>query len=170
MALDKEQSINDFWGYSLAVYQSDKIQTLCLQLQDEIDADVNLILFAAWLAKQKIHFTSVRVRQACEKTTQWQEGVIKPLRSVRLKVKAISNQKSFYEKIKSVELAAEFESQLRLYLLSSYWQAEKNTINVANNLNNYILSLGKVEEKLKYKNIINHLTDLLNEENKKLSI
>ena len=170
MTINKDQQANDFWDYSLAVYQVNKIQTLCLQLQDEVNADVNLILFSAWLAKQKISFTAKRVLQAGEKITQWQESVIKPLRRVRVTVKAISSQSVFYEKIKAAELAAEFESQQRLYFLSSSWQTESNKIHVVDNLRCYFLSLGNPDVQLKQQQSIELLAELLNEENKKHSI
>ena len=39
-----------FWEFSLAHYELDDVPQACLALQDEFGLDVNLLLYAAWLA------------------------------------------------------------------------------------------------------------------------
>lgn len=163
---------NEFWRYSLAVYQLPEVQRLCLHLQEQIDADVNLILFAGWLAKNNIDFSPDRVNQANKKIKQWRKEIIKPLRDVRYSVKKIffAEKEVFYERIKVLEVAAEFESQKELYKLSSQWQIEKEVVSVYNNLGCYLATLEKNSMQLKDKKSVNDLSGLLHEENKKFSI
>ena len=41
---------NPLWEYSLATYRVKEVAQTCLTLQDTFDMDVNLLLYAAWLA------------------------------------------------------------------------------------------------------------------------
>ena len=42
---------NEFWRFSLEVYQDEEVQRLCLSLQDDYGLDVNVVLFCLWLSK-----------------------------------------------------------------------------------------------------------------------
>ena len=43
---------NPFWDFSLASYSRDGVPESCLALQDDLNLDVNVLLYGAWLASQ----------------------------------------------------------------------------------------------------------------------
>jgi uncharacterized protein (TIGR02444 family) len=45
---------NVFWRFSLAVYASDGVARECLALQEALKADVNLLLFCAWMGARNV--------------------------------------------------------------------------------------------------------------------
>ncbi len=49
---DNLQYDNDFRCFSLAVYEQAEVAQECLQLQQAIGIDVNLLLFCAWVGKE----------------------------------------------------------------------------------------------------------------------
>lgn len=44
--------VNPFWNFSLDHYKQEGVQAACLHLQDSFGADVNLVLYCLWLARQ----------------------------------------------------------------------------------------------------------------------
>jgi len=75
---------SDFWDFSLAVYKRAEVSELCLQLQDDYGADINMLLFACWLGKSGRGTVSTSAwRAMILRTTKWRDKVIRPLRSVR---------------------------------------------------------------------------------------
>ena len=41
---------NEFWAFSLATYAIDGVAENLLAVQDTLDLDVNVLLYATWLA------------------------------------------------------------------------------------------------------------------------
>lgn len=112
---------NPFWRFSLRVYAEPEVRDECLALQDTYGIDVNLLLFAAWLAAER----GIRIAQADTAaiqtfSEQWYSAVVLPLRSVRRSVKEmelISRPQvgDFRRKAAAVELAAEKIEQALLF-------------------------------------------------------
>lgn len=75
---------SEFWDFSLNVYHRPEVSKLCLDLQDNYGADVNMLLFACWLGHTGRGTVTVSAwRAMILRLTKWREKVIKPLRSVR---------------------------------------------------------------------------------------
>jgi len=109
-------SVNPFWDFSLRHYAKAPVQQQCLRLQDEAGANVNLVLFALWLAAEKRLFDHDLVLHHAE-LLYWHEQVIVPLRQARCAVKQSGLSDDLYEAVKKSELDAERVEQDILYSL-----------------------------------------------------
>jgi len=109
-------SANPFWDFSLQHYAKAPVQQQCLQLQEDAGANVNVVLFALWLATEKRLFDHDLVLHHAE-LLHWHEQVIVPLRQARFGVKQSDLNDDLYETVKKTELDAERVEQDILYLL-----------------------------------------------------
>ena len=99
------------WDFSLATYKRPGVQAACLNLQDNIGADVNLLLYCCWRgAMEKGEMAALTAELA-----PWQADVVGRLRTVRRimkpMVKALAEQSEeaakLRKKVAGVELEAE---------------------------------------------------------------
>jgi uncharacterized protein (TIGR02444 family) len=75
---------NPFWQFSLRVYGAPGVSEECLELQDKLGADVNVILYAAWLgAVRGIVLREGDLARIEEAVEIWSANVVQPLRKVR---------------------------------------------------------------------------------------
>lgn len=75
--------------FALAVYAGDGVPSACLLLQTRIDLDVNLILFAAYVgAMRGMAVTDANLMAARRRVQDWHLEVVRPLRSVRQRLKS----------------------------------------------------------------------------------
>ena len=115
------QCDNPFWKFSLDVYAAPGVAAECLALQRELDVDVNMLLFCAWLgachgsvlSAERIGFFEDIVRP-------WHEDVVKPLRRVRDTIKSRADYVeadigALRKKVLDAELDAECIEQALLY-------------------------------------------------------
>lgn len=76
------------WTFALAVYTSDGVSDAFIALQDHFEADVNLLLFGAWLgAERGIILTNSDAERARNLIAAWNDEVVRPLRALRRKLK-----------------------------------------------------------------------------------
>jgi uncharacterized protein (TIGR02444 family) len=115
------QCDNPFWTFSLEVYAAPGVAAECLALQRELDVDVNMLLFCAWLgAAHRSVLTAERIGFFESLVRPWHEDAVKPLRGVR---DTIKGRTDFVEedigalrgRVLSVELGAERIEQALLY-------------------------------------------------------
>jgi len=102
---------NPFWDYSLATYGLDGVASTCLALQDTIGLDVNLLLYAAWLARMDQRLSGEHLAGLEAEIVDWREMVIKPLRTLRRQLQDYSRASGVREEIKALELRAEQQQQ-----------------------------------------------------------
>lgn len=107
---------NPLWDFSLILYGKKPVQTLCLELQEQAGANVNLLLFALWLAAENRQFQP-DVVLADETYGAWHQQVVLPLRQVRYTTKLLQGRTELYESLKKNELEAERAEQGRLVAL-----------------------------------------------------
>jgi uncharacterized protein (TIGR02444 family) len=80
---------DDLPRFALAVYAGDGVPSACLLLQNRVDLDVNLILFAAYLgAVRGMGITDATLTTARQRVQDWHLEVVRPLRSVRQRLKS----------------------------------------------------------------------------------
>lgn len=72
-----------FWTFSADLYDRPGVEAACLALQDRHDLNVNLLLWALWLADCGVALDPPALARAEAAVTSWQAEVIDPLRSVR---------------------------------------------------------------------------------------
>lgn len=81
---------NAFWRFSLRVYGLPGVAAECLELQDKLGLDVNVVLFAAWLGGERGTVLDPsdfdRIEQA---VAGWSGDVVRPLQSVRRTLKTL---------------------------------------------------------------------------------
>ena len=76
-------SAEDFWTFSLDFYGKQNVAKACLSLQDRRDADVNLLLLAAYLANKGHVLYDTHLSIADGMTAGWRAAVLLQLRQVR---------------------------------------------------------------------------------------
>jgi uncharacterized protein (TIGR02444 family) len=106
---------NPLWDYSLAIYGLEGVASACLELQDAFGLDVNVLLYAAWLANrdQRLdleHLTAVEARIA-----DWRAKVIQPVRALRRELRGYPPAAALCAEVKSLELRAEREQHDTMY-------------------------------------------------------
>ena len=72
---------HSFWRFSLAFYEVERVQEICLRLQDEAGLDVNRLLFACWLGA--LGRRAVPEHPLWQRVAAWQQDIIQPLRQLR---------------------------------------------------------------------------------------
>lgn len=111
------EEANPLWAFSLAVYARPGVPTACLDLQDRLGLDVNLLLFAAWAGREcATRLTAAELARIDGAVAGWRDGMVRPLRALRRQAKA--QDAALYKRLKAAELEAERVQQDRLYALS----------------------------------------------------
>lgn len=98
-------------------YRRSDVAKRCLWLQDNADADVNMLFAAAWLAQRGYAWRSNQVRELIAACSDWRQQCILPLRAVRNYLKARqpkTESAALYEQAKNLELGAEIHQLQRL--------------------------------------------------------
>lgn len=102
---------NPFWDYSLASYSLEGVAPGCLVLQDTCGMDVNVLLYAAWLAHMDQRLSGEHLAGLEAQIFDWRERVIKPLRALRRQLQNDPRASGLHEEIKALELRAEQQQQ-----------------------------------------------------------
>jgi len=80
------------WTFSLAVYGSNGVAEECLDLQERLKLDVNLLLFAAFVgAVDGVSLNSRDIAAASAVVADWHSQVVRSLRRARRALKPPSN-------------------------------------------------------------------------------
>lgn len=78
-----------FWAFSLGVYAGDGVAEECLGLQERLELDVNLLLFAAYMgAVEGVRLNQQDVAGANAAVAEWHKDIVVPLRTARRALKA----------------------------------------------------------------------------------
>jgi uncharacterized protein (TIGR02444 family) len=77
-----------FWAFSLAIYAGDGVAEECLGLQDRLELDVNLLLFAAYMgAVEGVRLAQHDVASANAAIAEWHAEIVRPIRTARRALK-----------------------------------------------------------------------------------
>ena len=74
-------SAAQLWQFSLAFYP--KVKSLCLQWQDELGANVNLLLLLCYLEQQQLSFSGADLPQLAAALDTFSSRFTRPLRALR---------------------------------------------------------------------------------------
>ena len=67
--------------FALALYRSSNVSPACLTLQDRLDVDVNLVLYAAFVGAVRAQvLTEAHLNSARGVVDEWHREVVRPLR------------------------------------------------------------------------------------------
>jgi uncharacterized protein (TIGR02444 family) len=112
---------NPFWDFSLGLYGRKGIPDLCIDLQDRLGADVNILLYCCWAAVCGAPMlTESEVAALDALVRDWREDVVKPLRATRRAMKEMTapgdtgHRERIRNQVKRSELDAERVQQLML--------------------------------------------------------
>jgi uncharacterized protein (TIGR02444 family) len=115
---------NPFWRFSLRVYAAPGVSTECLELQESLGMDVNVVLFAARLgAARGLVLQAADFDRINEAAATWSADVVRPLRAVRQRLKpmpemAHGDVQALRKRVADTELFAEQIEQALLYRLA----------------------------------------------------
>jgi uncharacterized protein (TIGR02444 family) len=118
--LSPELPDSAFWRFSLELYARDGVPAACLALQDREEADVNLILFALWLAVRGHRLQPEAGQRLLRIAKRWQGPIVGPLRRVRRRLQQEAGLpwaqavEGWRRRLGEVELAMEQVEQLLL--------------------------------------------------------
>ncbi len=124
---------DEFWRFSNRLYRQPGVAETCLDLQNRLGADVNLLLFACWQGAVAGSLDQAVLHRAAAFSRVWAQQVVHPLRSARswMKKTASPNEKpllpsvddqhfeSLRTRIKATELDAEHYQQSVLQALAA---------------------------------------------------
>ncbi|MBV2130849.1 TIGR02444 family protein [Arsukibacterium indicum] len=109
-------SAEALWQFSLALYP--KVQSLCLQWQDNFGVNINLLLLLCYLEQQQLSLTHQQLLQLTAELEQFSSQFTKPLRALRRKSSSASLSTSQQQQLKQSLLQAELKlEQLEQQLL-----------------------------------------------------
>ena len=111
---------NAFWRFSLRVYTAPGVAQECLSLQQELEIDINALLFCAWLGTQGISIDERDIEFINGIVGSWHGNVVRRLRAVRMSIKTMSEMEhgdiqALRKKVATIELEAEQVEQALLY-------------------------------------------------------
>lgn len=72
-----------FWTFSVDLYDRPGVEAACLALQDRRELNVNLLLWALWLADCGVALDEPALERARAAVASWQKEVVGPLRAIR---------------------------------------------------------------------------------------
>lgn len=76
------------WEFAAATYGHAEVSKACLFLQDRCGVDVNVLLFALWIAaERKIAVDVAAIREVDTMVRQWRQEIVAPLRAIRRRLK-----------------------------------------------------------------------------------
>ncbi len=119
---------NPFWDYSLAVYALDEVASTCLTLQDTFGLDVNLLLYAAWMARMDQPLSAEHVAGVETVVVDWRDQVVKPLRDLRRQLQAYPPAAGVCNEIKTLELRAEQQQQDMMFIYFQHTLGSPRTL------------------------------------------
>lgn len=113
-----------FRDFAFTVYTAPGVEEECLSLQDDYGVDVNILLFCAYAAVVvQVTLSAQDLAEIDQEVAAFRDGVIAPLRTCRRALKlgiarlypeTVLEAQQLRERIKELELAAEYLEQDRL--------------------------------------------------------
>lgn len=102
---------DEFWQYSLEVY--DSIKDIAIKLQDKYDLNINLLLLSGYTQTLGCAIDEYDMQNLISHTKQWQNNITSPYRTLRRELKETISHNQ-YQAMLQMELALEREEQWRL--------------------------------------------------------
>ena len=111
-----------FWEFSIKLYETPSVSDECLMLQDNYGINVNLLLFCAFVGRDKIALSDEDIEKISLVTKNWHVYVVKPLRDVRRSIKQMLDSGSISEPGATAALRSEVKAlELQSEKLEQEW-------------------------------------------------
>jgi uncharacterized protein (TIGR02444 family) len=115
----------DLWTFAVSLYECPGVAEDCLTLQDELGANVCLLLCGAWLEQRSVACTPERLVILNTLAMQWSAAVVEPLRGLRRQWREVAQHDAqlarLREALKGLELQAEKVLLERLAKTCAQW-------------------------------------------------
>ena len=103
---------NPFWSFSVSLYAAPSVADECLALQDAFGLDVNMLLFCAWAGSAHgIVLRDPDFRALDDIIRDWQETVVKPLRTVRRGLKPLAGNDTEVADLRAEVMRSELKAE-----------------------------------------------------------
>lgn len=73
---------SDFWNYSTQIWTLPEVEAICLDLQNNYGANINMLLYCCWVGDKKLSLNDDDLQVLLDTVQPWQT-IIKPLRDSR---------------------------------------------------------------------------------------
>lgn len=113
--MQQMQPDNEFWHYAVKIYGKPGVAEKLLHLQDNFALDINLLLLMHWLGNQGRLMDNTALHECIKLAEDWQQAVIRPLRSARRALRERRGDDALYRQAKTLELAVEQQVIAALY-------------------------------------------------------
>lgn len=97
------------WEFALALYSSPGVEETALYLQDTHGANVNILLWAAWLEARSVPLSQGLLQGAESAIVDWDREVVRVLRDLRRRLKG--EEAALVKELRSSVKAAELLSE-----------------------------------------------------------
>lgn len=151
-----------FWAFSLSFYQQTDVREACLNLQNTVDADVNIVLYMLYLASQRQRISDNEIHRIIQTVSPWRDNVIKPIRAARTNLKKPEMHPdgdavdSFKTQLMATELEAEKLQQSLLESLQVDFSDATPDSAAHSNLIKYAQMLGIKGKEKSIQTLLNH--------------
>jgi len=146
---------SELWTFSEQTYALPDVEDSCLKLQNDFDADINIILYCIWVAEKSVLLSQDDIQLLIKTTEPWQKTILRPLRDARkmMKQHIIAMPSDMLDQtvnnLGEMELNAEHMSQLALEKIINFNKipdkAELSTIEcTSSNLSEYFQQLESI--------------------------
>jgi uncharacterized protein (TIGR02444 family) len=137
------------WKFASTYYLYPGVAELCLTLQDIANADINMLLTAAWLGNEGHRWEVEEVQTIVLACERWRAICLLPLRKMRRDLKELVGADNWYQRIKALELEAE-RQQLQwiedaTLRVSEVSDTTDRTLVIADNLAVYLATLPAIQ-------------------------
>jgi len=156
------------WDFSAQTYSLPDVKDVCLDLQNNFDADINIIMYCLWVAEQSIQLSQEDAITLIQTTLPWQNTILKPLRDARkmMKQHIIAMPPELLDQtvsnLSEMELNTEHMSQMALEKVLDLDGAAKEASPVECATINTSLYLQQLESISSINDITDRLSKLLN--------
>jgi len=110
---------SELWNYSTQIWTLPEVESICLDLQDNYEANVNMLLYCCWVGDKNLSLNDDDLQTLIDTVQPWQT-IIKPLRDSRKMMKQhlialpANTIDQTVSNISEMELNAEHMTQLAL--------------------------------------------------------
>ncbi len=142
-----------FWSFALALYRQEPVKEACLALQDASGLDVNLLLYCCWAGQGGHLLTHNELRRLHTLSSNWQSGILRPMRQVRQRLRKEEDSEGIYQAAKSFELQLERVEQSKLLAEVPVKWGKGGRDTAAGNLRTYLMLAAVIRDQTVNRNL-----------------
>jgi uncharacterized protein (TIGR02444 family) len=159
---------NDFWQFSLSLWQNENVQKILLTLQDVQHLRINLMLFSMWLGIERKSVTE-HIITSLEVTESWHLNIIGPLRNIRKSLPTLPTSTQLKPQVQNSELLAEQIEQSLLFKCAINIPRVTTTINAHHPDNTLTILIKNLLASTNHAQSIQQLNTVEHPQNKNIS-